>query len=64
MPNLIDIMNFLTKLTLDSMLFLCWAFALVTIIKWFIQRAKVSLYYLFPTVKWFKLEEGESNDKL
>lgn len=59
MPNLPDIMNFMTNFTLESMLFLCWAYALASIIKWFILRARVALHVLFPNVKWFKLEEGD-----
>lgn len=44
----------ITEVTFTTILLSIWAYTWITVVKRFLDTAKMSLHHLFPNVKWFK----------
>lgn len=59
MTNIMEFMSLVTNGILEFILFSLWPFTLLSLIKWFLIRAKAGLHYLFPRCIWFKKRKEE-----
>lgn len=57
MTTINNLINVITQVTFTTILLSIWGYTWITVVKRFLDIAKMALHHLFPNVKWFKEEE-------
>lgn len=54
MTTINNLINVITQVTFTTILLSIWVYTWITVVKRFLDIAKMALHHLFPNVKWFK----------